>query len=194
MNILPINFSDEFLTIRPILREDVEKLANIAINQEIFTHYPINIDKTKDSITRFIESTIKYHENGSRIVHTILTPNGEFVGQSSYMNIRPKDKSVEIGATWYAPKFWGTKINMAAKLALLDNAFNCGAVRVEIKTDSENKRSQAAIAKIGAKYEGTLRKHMLKENGKWRDTVYFSIIDDEWPEVKQNLIARLQSL
>jgi RimJ/RimL family protein N-acetyltransferase len=122
----------------------------------------------------------------------VLRETGQPVGSTSYFDIRPAHRGLEIGYTWYAQAYQGTHINPENKYLLLRHAFETlGAVRVQLKTDKRNLRSQHAIAKLGAKLEGTLRKHTILENGYIRDTVMFSITDDEWPEVKAGLEARL---
>jgi RimJ/RimL family protein N-acetyltransferase len=122
----------------------------------------------------------------------VLKESGQPVGSTSYFDIRPAHRGLEIGYTWYAVAYQGTHINPENKYLLLRHAFETlGAIRVQLKTDKRNLRSQAAIAKLGAKLEGTLRKHSIMEDGYIRDTVMFSITDDEWPEVKAGLQARL---
>jgi N-acetyltransferase len=113
------------------------------------------------------------------------------VGQSCYLTIRERDAGVEIGGTWYMREAQGTAVNPAAKLALLDNAFAQGAERVEFKTDALNAQSRAALTKLGAIFEGLHRRHMKRPNGAWRDSAYFSIVREEWPEVRAKLEARL---
>jgi RimJ/RimL family protein N-acetyltransferase len=114
------------------------------------------------------------------------------VGSTSYMDIDPPNRCVEIGATWYAPSHRGTRINPECKLLLLGHAFETlSCVRVTLKCDSRNLHSQAAIAKLGATREGVLRKHRIQPDGYVRDTVYFSVIAEEWPQVRQSLLDRL---
>ena len=114
------------------------------------------------------------------------------VGASSYLDASPVDARLEIGATAYSRAVWGTKVNADAKLLLLSHAFDeLGAGRVQFKTDVRNARSQRAIAKLGAQYEGTLRRSMRRDDGTVRDSVFFSIIAEEWPGVRAALIARL---
>jgi hypothetical protein len=113
------------------------------------------------------------------------------VGQSCYLTIRPRDAGIEIGGTWYVREAQGTAINPAAKLALLDNAFAQGAERVEFKTDALNSQSRAALTKLGATFEGIHRRHMKRLNGTWRDSAYFSIVREEWPDARAKLAARL---
>ena len=117
--------------------------------------------------------------------------DGAIVGSSSYMAIAPKDARVEIGATWYVRGARGTAANPEAKLLMLENAFEAGYHRVEFKTDARNERSRAALRKLGASEEGTLRGHMWMPQGRFRDSVYFSILAPEWPDVRARLERRL---
>lgn len=117
---------------------------------------------------------------------------GAIVGTSSYLDVAPTDARLEIGATLYVPAVWGTKVNPDAKLLLLTHAFETlGAGRVQLKTDVRNDRSQRAIARLGARYEGTLRRFQRRDDGTVRDSVLFSIVADDWPDVRERLIARL---
>lgn len=119
---------------------------------------------------------------------------GSIIGTSSFLNASPHDASLEIGATAYAPSVWATAVNPEAKLLLLSHAFDeLHAGRVQIKTDIRNHRSQQAIARLGATYEGTLRRHFRREDGTVRDTVMFSVIAEEWPAVRERLTARVQA-
>lgn len=110
------------------------------------------------------------------------------------MDVHPGDKWVEIGGTWYSPRYQGTVVNPECKYLLLAHAFDdWGAVRVQIKTDIKNVRSQRAIVKMGARLEGRLRNHRIRRDGTLRDTMMYSITRDEWPEVKGALSARIDS-
>jgi len=114
------------------------------------------------------------------------------VGTTRYLALAPEHRRLEIGWTWYAPSVWGTGVNVEAKLLLLRHAFETlGARRVEFKTDARNERSRAAIAALGAQLEGVFRKHMVLRDGGARDSAYFSIVDDDWPAVRQRLQSRL---
>ena len=119
-------------------------------------------------------------------------PAGTVIGTSSYLEVAPADARVEIGATAYARAVWGSKVNPDAKHQLLSYAFDeLGAGRVQFKTDVRNVRSQQAIARLGARYEGTLRRSMRRNDGTVRDSVFFSIIAEEWPSIRADLIARI---
>jgi RimJ/RimL family protein N-acetyltransferase len=119
--------------------------------------------------------------------------NGVPLGATTYLNVREDDRVVEIGNTWLAPQAWGTGANTEAKLLLLEHAFEReGFRRVEFKTDALNERSRAALAGIGATFEGVFRKHMIVRGGERRDSAWYAVIDDDWPAVKQALVARTQ--
>ena len=117
---------------------------------------------------------------------------GSVVGTTSYLEVGVKDARLEIGGTAYRPELWATRVNPEAKLLLLRFAFEqLGAGRVQLKTDVRNQRSQRAIARLGARYEGTLRRYQRRDDGTVRDTVLFSIVAEEWPAVRERLQARL---
>ena len=115
----------------------------------------------------------------------VLIDTGQAIGSTRYGNIDRGNRRLEIGWTWIGRAWWRTGVNTECKLLLLQHAFEVlGCARVELKTDTLNRRSRAALLRIGATEEGSLRKHILTESGRWRDTVYYSILDDEWPDVK----------
>jgi len=118
----------------------------------------------------------------------VETLKGKAVGSTRYLNIRPEHRSLEIGWTWLGQEWQRTGINTEVKLLLLSHAFErLGCLRVEFKADARNLRSQQALERIGATREGVLRKHMVVQGDYSRDSVYFSVIDEEWPEVKERL-------
>jgi RimJ/RimL family protein N-acetyltransferase len=128
---------------------------------------------------------------GRWIPHAVIAPDGLIVGQSCYLAIRPEHSGVEIGGTWYARAAQATAINPAAKLLLITHAFSCRAERVEFKTDALNVQSRGALTKLGATFEGIFRRQMRRPNGTMRDNAYFSIIREEWDEVRARIEARL---
>ncbi|TXR96576.1 N-acetyltransferase [Streptomyces sp. col6] len=118
--------------------------------------------------------------------------SGRAVGWTTYMDVDVKNERLEIGWTWYGRAYWRTAVNTETKLLLLTHAFEeLGMGRVQLKTDHLNERSQAAIARLGARHEGVLRRHRRRPDGSWRDTVYFSLLAQEWPEAKERLVARI---
>ena len=117
----------------------------------------------------------------------------KLVGHTSYLNIRPDDRVLEIGNTWLDPSAWGTGANTEAKLLLMQHAFEDeGFHRVEFKTDARNERARAALAALPATFEGVFRKHMLVRGGERRDSAWYAVLDDDWPVVKANLERRLR--
>jgi RimJ/RimL family protein N-acetyltransferase len=118
---------------------------------------------------------------------------GTVVGTTSLGDVDLVNERAHVGWTAYGPPWWGTAVNPECKLLLLAHAFDdCGLGRVKIQTDRINQRSQAAIARLGATREGVLRRHMRRADGSFRDTVVFSVITDEWPQVRAGLEARLR--
>jgi RimJ/RimL family protein N-acetyltransferase len=150
---------------------------------------------TPDAVDAYIESGLRAEATGSvyRFV-VVLRVDGRVVGTTSYLDVQSAHRGIEIGSTWYTPDVRGTAVNPEAKLLLLGHAFeDWGAIRVCLKTDANNLHSQAAIRKLGAQYEGTLRQHMIRPDGTYRDSAYFSIVDKEWPEVRERLERRVDA-
>ena len=122
----------------------------------------------------------------------VLKETGQAVGTTSYLDIRPEHRGLEIGYTWIGKDYQGTQVNPENKYLLLRHAFETlGAIRVQLKTDARNFQSQRAMSKLGAKLEGTLRNQIILPDGYYRHSVMFSITDDEWPEVKAAIETRL---
>jgi len=121
----------------------------------------------------------------------VVRKAGSVVGTTSYMDVAPADERLEIGFTVYRRDVWATDVNPACKLLLMEWAFGHGFGRVQLKTDIRNERSQAAIARLGAVREGVLRRYQRRQDGTMRDTVMYSVIHDEWPAVREQLVARL---
>ena len=118
--------------------------------------------------------------------------DGELVGHTSFLRYEPAHRTVEIGNTWLVPAAWGKGANVEAKLLLMQHAFETeGLLRVEFKTDARNERSRTALAALPAEFEGVFRKHMLVRGGERRDSAWYAVIDDDWPQVKANLLRRL---
>jgi len=153
----------------------------------------VNDGSTPEGMRRWAESALEDQRRGVAVPFaTVLRETGQVVGGSRFGNISEPDRRAEIGWTWIAPAWQRTAVNTEAKYLMLRQAFEVwGLVRVEFKTDALNTQSRAALLRIGAREEGTFRKHALTWTGRWRDSVYFSILDDEWPAVKTRLASRL---
>jgi N-acetyltransferase len=123
---------------------------------------------------------------------TVERAGGRVVGTSRFATLRPEHRGLEIGWTWVIPELWGSGVNIEAKLLMLEHAFErFGCLRVELKTDARNERSRGAMAALPAQFEGVHRKQMLVRDGLRRDSAWYSVIDDEWPDVRANLLRRL---
>ena len=185
---MPVILQNKKARLIPLQKEHFEELKSIAFDESLWK-YTITKIYTEDDLRNYIEIAIEEREKFQSypfVIYDVAT--GKIAGSTRYGNISPEHRRVEIGWTWYAPVFQRTGLNRACKFELLQYAFeklNC--IRVELKTGSLNLTSPTAIAKIGATKEGVLRKHMIQEDGSFRDTVYFSILQDEWPSVKQSI-------
>jgi RimJ/RimL family protein N-acetyltransferase len=168
-------------------------LAAAGAAAEIWRYLPY--DMSAGGFDRWFDASMKLNGDGREAIWAVRTlADGKLVGSTRYLNIAAHDLRVEIGGTWYAPDVWASAVNPACKLMLLRHGFETlGLNRIELKTDARNARSQAAIAKLGATREGVFRRHMVLPDGHVRDTVYFSIIREEWPQVKAKLADRLAS-
>ncbi len=159
----------------------------------IWKYMPLQAGDTRADFDSWLEAALAASEAGTEVAFATLDArSGEPIGSTRYLSLRPEHRGLEIGWTWLAPSRWGTGANVEAKLLMLEHAFDTlGCVRVEFKTDARNERSRGALAALPARFEGVFRKHMILPGGGYRDSAYFSIVDDEWPEVKENLERRL---
>lgn len=155
----------------------------------IFAHMPFPVASQGYGV--WFDWLMAEQAAGRWIAHAVMAPSGHIVGQSCYINIRPRDDCVEVGGTWYARDAQGTKINPAAKLLLLQHAFTSGAERVELKTDALNLQSRAAMLKLGCVFEGVMRHQMRRPDGTWRDNAWYSVIAPDWPNLRSRIEARL---
>jgi RimJ/RimL family protein N-acetyltransferase len=149
--------------------------------------------KSKEDFQLVVDKARAEQQRGESVVFaTVERSSGKVIGSTRFMNIDPANRRVEIGSTWIAPAWQRSAVNTEAKYLMLRHAFEVWkCFRVELKTDALNQKSRNAIQRIGAKEEGTLRKHVITWTGRVRDSVYFSILDTEWPEVKRRLENKL---
>lgn len=156
--------------------------------EQIFEHYPYKIRSFKDLQQRYNQVLAEKTAKREFPFTLIDQKNGKIVGATSFLDIQPHNRALEIGRTWLHTELWGTHFNTECKYLLLTYCFETlNTVRVQIKTDLNNIRSQRAIEKIGATREGVLRAHIIRDNGTHRDSVYYSILANEWENVKKNL-------
>lgn len=149
--------------------------------------------QTQDELGDTLRSVLDEAARGECVPFAVShRASGRAIGWTTFMDVDVANERLEIGWTWYGRAHWRTAVNTESKLLLLGHAFeDLGMGRVQLKTDHMNHRSQAAIARLGARREGVLRRHRQRPDGTWRDTVYFSILAEEWPEAKAHLSARL---
>jgi RimJ/RimL family protein N-acetyltransferase len=167
-------------------------LAAVHAHPEVWAHSPAPV-KDRAGVERLFAIAAKMGNDGSGLAFATCAGDPlRLVGSTSMVLTDPATPTVEIGRTWIVPDFQRSAVNTEAKYLQLTHAFETlGVIRVELKTDALNARSRAAIARIGATEEGTLRRHMRRANGTFRDSVYFSILAEEWPAAKARLEARM---
>ena len=177
-------------------RRESQELWSLLSDDQVWSHLPFRPTGPEDLATHLSARESKgFYIWGVRLVRAVASIQpGTLVGMTSYLDIAPSDARIEVGGTAYAPATWASPVNPEAKLLLLEYAFESLHVgRVQIKTDIRNVRSQQAIARLGAQYEGTLRRAQRRADGTLRDSVMFSIIAEEWPSVRERLQARLDA-
>jgi len=193
---LPLTLEGSVVRLEPVRRAHAELFWEIAKNdlENIFRWIPYSM-KTPEDFHRLVDKAFEEQNRGKSVVFATVEPvSGRVIGSTRFMNIDRTNRRVEIGSTWIAPPWQRTAVNTEAKYLMLRHAFEVlKCIRVELKTDGLNQKSRNAILRIGAKEEGTLRRHLVTWTGRVRDTVYFGILDDEWPEVKTRLEARLSN-
>lgn len=166
---------------------DSAELFEALDRDEVWAHVP-----QRPTSPAHFEDVLSVRASQNDWVPWVIRTGDDVVGTSSYLDVNPHDARLEIGYTLYSPKVWGAAVNPETKLLLLGYAFDTlGAGRVQLKTDTRNVRSQQAIARLGATYEGTLRRHFRRADGSVRDTVMFSVIAEDWPSVRDGLRERL---
>jgi RimJ/RimL family protein N-acetyltransferase len=190
----PVILEGARVRLEPLAERHFDELIKQSSPAEIWTHLSINGDDP-ETLRTTLKSALLKKISGEEYPFIIIDKlTGGIIGCTRYMEMMQEHRKLEIGWTWYIPSYWATGYNTECKLLLLTYAFETlNAVRVQLKTSGKNLRSQAAIKKIGAIYEGTLRKARIGNNGEVRDTAMFSIIDEEWSGVKQMLAEKIQT-
>ena len=190
----PVTLEGRHVRLEPLQTEHAVAFWEVAKDslEEIFRWIPYRMETLED-FQRVVEKAFAEQARGESVVFaTVERVTGKVIGSTRFMNIDRANSRAEIGSTWIAPPWQRTAANTEAKYLMLRHAFETWrCVRVELKTDALNQRSRNAILRLGAREEGTLRKHLLTWTGRMRDTVYFSILDTEWPGVKSRLEAKL---
>ena len=194
LEVEPVVLTGKHVRLEPMTEQHTPGLAEIGAGQSFwdFMLYG-NINSAQD-MRNWVLNILSRAEKGTDLPFVAIhLASGRVAGATRYLNIVPKDRGLEVGGTWYGPEFQRTAVNTECKYLLLRHAFeSLGCIRVQLKTDLRNGRSQKAIERIGAVKEGVLRNHMILPDGSYRHSVFYSILDTEWPAVKQRLEEMLE--
>jgi RimJ/RimL family protein N-acetyltransferase len=195
MELQPIILSGNIVRLEPLCLDHVPSLAEIGIDDEIWKFMLYGFIRSEEDMRAWVLDMMERQKAGSDLPFAVIHQlSGRVAGATRYLNIERDHRNLEIGGTWYGKDYRGTKVNIECKYLLLHHAFDhLGCLRVQLKTDVRNIRSKYAIERIGAVKEGILRKHMITPDGFIRDSICYSIIDDEWPRVKTLLEKLLEA-
>lgn len=188
MTLQPITLTGEQVQLRPLSQDHVDALFEAGNDPQIWMYMPARIRSREDMAT-WITQALTAQKQGMELPFAIYDRTTErFVGSTRLLDYDSANRGIEIGNTWHSPTVWRTRINTECKYLLLGHCFETlGVIRVQLKTDARNLRSQRAIERIGGVREGILRHHRIMPDGYLRASVYFSILDEEWPTVKARL-------
>jgi RimJ/RimL family protein N-acetyltransferase len=189
---LTTRLEGSIVVLEPLGEKHAEELWEAAQAPEIWD-WLVNLNASRELFDYWLETSMESARQGTEgPFATCLRESGRAIGSSRYLNVRSHDRVVEIGWTWLTPGAWRTGANVEAKLLMLEHAFETlDCVRVEFKTDARNERSRGALAAIPAQFEGIMRNHMIVPDVGQRDSAYYSVIAEEWPQVKESLRGRL---
>jgi RimJ/RimL family protein N-acetyltransferase len=192
MNHAPITLSGQLVRLEPLGQRHVPDLTRAGQDDAIWRYMPYGLIRTQEQMTAWVLDALARLGRGTDLPFAVIDQaTAQAIGSCRYLAIDPLHRSLEIGGTWYATEHQRTGVNTECKYLLLTHAFEVlGCIRVQLKTDLRNLRSQQAIERIGANREGVLRNNLIMPDGYQRSTVVYSILDDEWPRVK----ARLEQL
>jgi RimJ/RimL family protein N-acetyltransferase len=192
VSLTPVSLHGSTVSLEPLDRSHATQLAEIGLHAELWQLQPRAIESRAD-MQEYVDQALAEQERGTGLPFVVVRrADRAVIGSTRFMDIALAHRRVEIGATWLAPSAQRTGANVEAKLLLLAHAFDVlGMQKVAFKTETLNTQSRTAIMALGAVEEGTFRKHLIADNGRARDMVYFSILDSEWPAVQARLRARL---
>lgn len=191
----PVNLENSLIKLVPLEYEHFDALKAVAANEQIWEYMSIPLSDP-DALEIHLKSCMLKRMIGEQYPFTVIDkPSGNIIGSTLFHSISAPNRKLEIGWTWYAPQFWRTGHNRACKYLLLQYCFEeLKTIRVQLVTDENNHRSRQAILGIGATMEGILRNERIRSNGQYRNTVMFSIIDQDWPSIKSKLEQRLNAV
>lgn len=189
MAVKPVVLRGKHIRLEPMTTKHIHGLAEIGVGQTFWDFMLYGEMNTEADMANWAKEILSRAERGTDLPFVVIHLDSDRVaGATRYLNIMPQDRGLEIGGTWYGLEFQRTAVNTECKYLLLQHAFETlGCIRVQLKTDSRNERSQRAIERIGARKEGILRNHMILPDGRYRHSVYYSILESEWTDVKKKL-------
>lgn len=189
-----ITLENEIARLEPLTEAHRHLLADVA-EESLLWEFMSSPGHTKEGWNNYMDTALRLRTEKQRYPFVIIDQkSGNYVGSTSYGNLSIIDHRVEIGWTWIGTAYWGTGLNTACKFLLLSFAFDkMDMYRVELKTDVRNERSRQSILNLGAQEEGILRSHMQLQDGRRRDTIYYSILRDQWTGVRQSLLKKIES-
>ncbi|MHA4961683.1 GNAT family N-acetyltransferase [Bacillus subtilis] len=193
MNVTLRELTGELIRVVPMDKSHIQGLYEAAKDENIWAHLPKTITTLHD-MEAFVEEALQTKECGTEFPFVIIhRESGKIVGTTRFLYMSSASRSLEIGWTWFHPSVWGTSVNSECKYLLLQYCFErLNTIRVQFKTDERNIRSQKAIERLGAVKEGILRNQMIRKDGTFRNSLFYSLIDRDWPSVKLHLERRLQ--
>lgn len=189
----PLTLRGQNIRLAPLSPEQVPALVEAGHDPEIWRWMPYGDRGSPERMADLVQLLLARQSEGIDLAFTtLLEPAGRPIGMTRYLGIDRPNRNVEVGGTWLDPRYWRSPINTESKLLMLGHAFEDeGCERVQIKTDTRNVRSQKAIERLGAVREGVLRQHMVRADGTFRDSVVYSVLRSEWPEVRTRLTGFL---
>lgn len=190
---IPITLTNDLVTLKPMSMDDVTAFYEAGKDEEIWRWTPPHQCTTPLKAKQWVSDALKKVDSGEQVMFVIIdNANGKIVGSTRYCSIDVENSAIEIGFTFINAKFQRSHINSNSKLLLLTYAFEVlGAVRVQLRTHEKNQKSRNAISRLGATFEGILRSHRLLTTGEYRNTALFSLLSDEWPQIKENLKTKI---
>jgi N-acetyltransferase len=194
MGVKPVVLEGRHVRLEPMTEAHIPGLAGIGVGQTFWDFMLYGNMDTEEDMADWVRDILARAEKGTDLPFAVIhLESGRVAGATRYLNIMPRDRGLEIGGTWYGTEFQRTAVNTECKYLLLKHAFETlKCIRVQLKTDLRNERSQRAIERIGAVKEGVLRNHMILPDGRIRHSVYYSILDSEWEGVKTRLEGMLE--
>lgn len=189
----PVKLLGHLVNLIPLEEEHFASLQSIAADPRIWEFYAYDASNP-EKFNQVMKSAMVEKTRGTQYPFVIeYKPTRQVIGSTRFMDVQPQHKKLEIGTTWLHPDYWATAVNLECKFMLLNYCFDIlNTVRVQLKTDENNIRSRKAIEKIGGKFEGILRNDMIRDNQSRRNSAYYSIIEEEWPETKTGLKEKME--